>query len=125
MTCALFDLEYGYYKNAESVSFDVEKAGKKVIFPVQYATFTTQPGCLCIIGISLKFYKESFLGDTYINNKLFNPCAILSTIITPGIVNEYVTETWEQMKFKVGRQLMPPSPLPVQLLLGSPNYTSV
>ena len=125
LTCALFDLEYGYYKNAESVSFNVEKAGEKVIFPVQYATFTTQPGCLCIIGISLKFYKESFLGDTYINNKLFNPCAILSTKITPGIVNKSVTETWDQMQFKVGRQSMSPSPPPVQLLLGSPNYTAI
>lgn len=125
LTCALFDLENGYYKDAESVSFDVEKTGQKIIFPVQYATFTTQPGCLCIIGISLKFYKESFLGDTYINNKLFNPCAILSTKITPGIINRSVTETWEEMQFKVGRRLMLESPPKVQLLLGSPNYTAI
>ncbi|RZL12039.1 MAG: hypothetical protein EOO89_20115 [Pedobacter sp.] len=125
LTCALFDLENGYYKDAESVSFNVEKTGEKVIFPVQYATFTTQPGCLCIIGISLKFYKESFLGAVYINNKLFNPCAILSTKIIPGIIIESVTQTWEQMQFKAGRQLTPSPPPTVQLLLGSPNYTAI
>jgi hypothetical protein len=124
LTCALFDLEYGYYKEPESVSFNVEKTGNKIIFPVQYATFTTQPGCLCIIGISLKFYKTTFVGDAYINNKQFNPGAILSTKITPGIVNKFVTETWPEMQFKVGRQLMLPPPAPAQLLLGSPDDTA-
>jgi hypothetical protein len=124
LTCGLFDLENGFYTQAQSQLFDIGKSYPQTIIPEKSATFHTQPGCLSMIGISLQYYKTTFAGDVITNSKQFNPGAILSAQITDGMIDRSVTKKWNEMDFKVGRQLMLPPPAPVQLLLGSPDNTA-
>ncbi|MEJ7557056.1 MAG: hypothetical protein WKF66_02030 [Pedobacter sp.] len=125
LTCGLFDLENGFYTDQQSQLFDIGKNNPTTIIPEKSAAFHTQPGCLCMMGISLQYYKTTFAGDIITNNKQFNPSAILSAQITDGMVDRSVTKKWNKMDFKVGRQLTLPPPAPAQLLLGSPNYTAI
>jgi len=124
VTFGLFDLENGLYNQTESHLFDIQRTYPTTLIPSQETTFSTQPGCLCIIAISLQFYKTTFAGDVILNNKQFNPSAILSAHITDGPVDTDTRERWDEMDFKTGRQLLLPPPTPVQLLSGSPDNTA-
>jgi len=120
----LFDLENGFASEPKSQLFDIQKEYPKTIIPAQEFVFETKPGCLCMIAISLQFYKPSFAGDLFINTKQFNPSAILSAQFADGPVDITSRTNWDPMDFKVGRQRMLPPPI-IQLLLGSPNTTAI
>lgn len=110
LTCGLFDLENGALDEPNSVMFDIENTFKATKIPAMVATFETRPGCLCMIGISLQFYKRTFAGEFIINNKEFNPGAILSTQIIVGVADPSNKDTWYEMQFKSGRKLSPTLP---------------
>ena len=124
ITCSQFDLEYGHHNDTDFREFMIEKTHQNTLSEPKFATFKTEPGCLCIIGISLQYYQKGYLLETVMNNKKFNPATILSAYITNGIVNKFAMKKWYKMTFKTGRQLMLPPPVPVQLLLESPNDTA-
>ncbi|RZM21282.1 MAG: hypothetical protein EOO88_33770 [Pedobacter sp.] len=97
---ALFDLTNGYYRDAEYEVLDFKYQNEPSVIPSAHFSFQTEPGCLCITGISLRFYEKTFLGDTYINDKIFNPTAILNAVLLPGEVDELKTKKWDSMSFK-------------------------
>jgi hypothetical protein len=120
LTCGLFDLENGFKNEVNSKSFDIKRTKPgEILMEKKQVSFVTQPGCLCLIGIAVKFYNETFVGDTHINSKQFNPCAILSTQITSGTIDTNVTSKWIEMSFKVGKE-----PLPTELPLPLPDDTA-
>ena len=97
---AMFDLTYGHFNEAEFEVLDFEYNYHPQTIPAQQLTFDIEPGCLCITAISLRFYEKTFIGDTYINDKNFNPSAVLSAVIAEGEVNNTVTKNWQGMDFK-------------------------
>ena len=92
-----YDLENGYEQESESKYLSVLKDNKRALIPPQTIEFTTEPGCLCIIGIALYFYKESFVGEVMTNSKDFNPVAIASAHITEGVHVLPVNGNWSEM----------------------------
>jgi hypothetical protein len=71
--------------------------------PSQSVQFEVVPGCLCVIGISLQIVESTFAGDSIINNKDFNPAAILNAFIAEGKSPEpEVTKYWQEFEFKIG-----------------------
>ena len=124
ITVAQFDLEYGHYNHTEFTDFVIENNSSSRVSEAKFATFTTEPGCLCIIGMSLQYHRKVYMLETIMNNKQFNPAAIISAHITSGIVNKFAMKKWTKMPFKTGRQLLLPPPAPTQLLLGSANNTA-
>jgi hypothetical protein len=92
------DLENGYGQDPESKYITVVKDKTLALIPPQTVEFTTDPGCLCIIGIAFHFYKEAFIGEVMTNSKEFNPVAILSAHMTDGThVSPVDVEGWSAM----------------------------
>ncbi|RZK24429.1 MAG: hypothetical protein EOO43_07500 [Flavobacterium sp.] len=91
------DLETGYGQDSELKYISVVKDKKLDLIPAQTVEFTTEPGCLCIIGIGFNFYKDSFIGEVMTNSKEFNPVAILSAHMTNGIHVLPVEGNWASM----------------------------
>jgi hypothetical protein len=92
-----YDLESGYEQESESKYLSVVKDNTLSLIPPQTIEFTTEPGCLCIIGIGLHFYRESFIGEVMTNSKDFNPVAIASAHITDGVHVLPVNGNWSEM----------------------------
>lgn len=46
--------------------------------------FNIPDGCLCIVGITLHYYKNDRFGKNRLNNKTLNPSGICGAILTPG-----------------------------------------
>lgn len=99
-----FDLEHGYGQDSESNHITVVKDKTLALIPPQTVEFTTEPGCLCLIGIGFHFYKESFIGEVMINNKEFSPVAILSAYMIEGThVLPVDVEGWSTMSNTKGK----------------------
>ncbi len=79
-------------RKIDFVTFDV--LNKKGITVPQSWEFETEPGCVCIVVISLQFIQSSLAGETVINNKTFNPATILKAVVLEGQVNKANTKTW-------------------------------
>ncbi len=79
-------------RKIDFVTFDV--LNKKGTTVPQSWEFETEPGCVCIIVISLQFIQSSLAGETVINSKTFNPAAILKAVVSEGQANKANTKTW-------------------------------
>jgi hypothetical protein len=121
VSCGLLDLENGFLKETESQLFDIQQELPTMTIPAHEFTFPTEPGCLCLIAVSLQFYKTTFAGNIIINNKQFNPSAILSAYITDGTVTIGERTYWDKMTFMVKRSTMSLTQPSAQLILGSPE----
>ncbi|TKC58142.1 hypothetical protein FBD94_19530 [Pedobacter hiemivivus] len=97
---AQFDLKHGYHMESNIQSAEINYAYKPAIIPASKFTFEIAPGCLCIIGIALKYYEKTFAGNDTVNNKTFNPSAILKAFMTEGEPNMEITGAWLEMDFK-------------------------
>ncbi len=63
-------------------SFEVEPGQTHV--PEQQISFNVQPGCLCVVGLGINYYKINNQYRTPLNDKELNPAAIVDAIIIPG-----------------------------------------
>ncbi|RZK42792.1 MAG: hypothetical protein EOO90_05565 [Pedobacter sp.] len=84
MTC-MIDLSNRKTKSLQPEIMDIPYSHKLNLMPGRTFEFDLAPGCLCVTAISLKFLKSTFAGDVIVNNKEFNPTAIVHSIITEGI----------------------------------------
>ena len=79
-------------RKIDFVSFEI--LNKKGITVPQSWEFETEPGCVCIVVISLQFIQSSLAGETVVNNKTFNPAAILKAVVLNGQVDKTQTKSW-------------------------------
>ena len=111
ISSTLVALNYGYIKESEAKVIIVMRDGESNVIPSQSIVFPTEPGRLCIIGIALHFYKDTFIGESLVNNKLFSPAAILSAHITDGIgALTEEGEEWGEMINEKGKIAIFPAP---------------
>ncbi|MEJ7560257.1 MAG: hypothetical protein WKF66_18245 [Pedobacter sp.] len=96
-------METGYEQESELKYLTVVKNNELDLIPPQTVEFTTEPGCLCVIGIAFHFYKASFIGEVLTNSKEFNPAAILSAHMTEGRHVLPVDGNWSKMNNKKGK----------------------
>ena len=82
-TPQVMDIPYSYnFKTVESQTFNFEMI----------------PGCLHVVGITLKYIEESFIGETTINTKSFNPAAILSAHLAEGTTDYGIRRNWQEFE---------------------------
>ena len=97
---ALFDLQNGRYKKEAIQTTEIKYNYEPAIVPASQFSFQTEPGCLCIINIALQYYEKTFAGNSVVNNKSFNPSAILKAFLLEGTPDQSVTEKWQEMNFQ-------------------------
>ncbi|RZK75922.1 MAG: hypothetical protein EOO92_15400 [Pedobacter sp.] len=107
----LLDTTNGFFKETEHAVLNLAYDMNNPIIPSQGVVFGLQPGCLSVLTIALRYIENTFVGENSINNRNFNPVAILSAHYIGGIPNKSETETWHYMKFKnpIGTMLPPPA----------------
>ncbi|MHA4893398.1 hypothetical protein ACXZ1K_01500 [Pedobacter sp. PWIIR3] len=108
--CTLYDLNNGYFNDTEYNVIEINNGNENPITPASSTMFSLHPGCYSVLSISVQFIESTFIGDNFINNKDFNPVAILSSHIVDGKADKSVTELWQQMDFKNSQGLELPSP---------------
>ncbi len=87
ISLAMYDLTHGKQKRETVQSIDIKSAFvQQKIEPRQF-DFELEPGCVCIISISLKYEQDTFSGTRSLNSKKCNPSAILKTFIADGEVS--------------------------------------
>lgn len=96
----MFDLEYGHTFFSPVASKEIEYQYDSAPIPAQEFNFEIEPGCLCIMVISLQFLKNTFAGRMFYNTVDFNPVAVLNAFIAEGAVNEDGVKNWDKMRFK-------------------------
>ncbi|MES2829167.1 MAG: hypothetical protein V4687_13470 [Bacteroidota bacterium] len=108
---AAYDLTNGFYNDTENVVIDIVYNDQDPKFPAFSTIFDLHPGCFSVVSISVQFIETTFIGDNFINDKDFNPVAILSCYIVDGIADKSITENWHEMNFKNYQmpQLLPPA----------------
>jgi len=90
----ILDLVHKRTKRTTPQIMDIPYSYEPKVLPGKTFEFEVTPGCLCITAISLQFTKSSFAGDIIVNNKLFNPAAIIHAFIPPGTSDNAVVEKW-------------------------------
>ncbi|MFA4868111.1 MAG: hypothetical protein WC623_07930 [Pedobacter sp.] len=98
----MFDLTNGqhYFNPIQSTEIEYQYQAK-VITPQQFK-FEIEPGCLCVIVISLQFLRNTFAGKMFYNTIDFNPTAILKAFISDGKAVKTKAINWQKMDFKAG-----------------------
>lgn len=90
----LYNLEGGYRAWVEEEQ-TLEVNSKQLLLEKQNFSFPVPEGCLCMVGVSLRYYN--FRYDTGLfNTKTFNPSAICGAFITPGTFKKEKRWHWEQ-----------------------------
>ncbi|WP_285057411.1 hypothetical protein [Pedobacter ginsengisoli] len=95
----MYDLSYGRMILSPVQSVEIINSPDGVVIPAKQFDFEIEPGCLCIVVISLQYLKTTFAGKMLINDKQFSPCGILSATIAGGQVDELKTKHWKKMDF--------------------------
>lgn len=72
----------------------LELTDKQYLLEKQSFSFTVPDGCLCMIGVSLRFNKDHYDKGLY-NSKTFNPSGIFGAILTPGTFKNEKKWKWE------------------------------
>jgi hypothetical protein len=96
----MYDLSYGRRTLSPVQSIEIKNSPDGVIIPAKQFDFEIEPGCLCIVVISLQYLKTIFSGNMLINNKQFSPCGILKAVTADGQADELKTKHWKKMQFK-------------------------
>jgi len=79
---AMLILDQALHHNSQYQSIQISK--DQQIIPAQQLIFEVPDGCLCVVGMNLRFTMKYEHMQTIINDKSFNPTAICGAIITPG-----------------------------------------
>ncbi len=91
MNVTQFDLQHGTYLIQPVQVYDMELTIPGRQLPAKRFEFNADPGCLCIVGISLQYYEKTFAGNAVLNTKSFSPAAILKACFAPGEISEKQT----------------------------------
>lgn len=96
----MYDLSNGCRMISPVQSVEVKYNPEGVVLPAKNFDFEIEPGCLCIVVISMQYLKPTFAGNMLINNKQFSPCGILKATIADGQSDPLKTKSWTKMDFK-------------------------
>lgn len=95
----MLDLVHKRTNWAKPKIMDIPYSHQPLLVPEKTFEFELTPGCLCITAISLQYVKPSFAGDIIVNNKSFNPSAIIHVFIPPGTSDKAVVERWPRHSY--------------------------
>lgn len=98
----MYDLSNGRRMMSPVQSVEVKCNPEGILLPAKNFDFETEPGCLCIVVISLQYLKATFAGNMLINSKQFSPCGILKAIMTDGHPDPEKTKHWKKIDFENG-----------------------
>ncbi|SFH25184.1 hypothetical protein [Pedobacter insulae] len=93
---AMVDLTHSHSDLEEPQLMVIPYSFKPTLVPEQTFEFPILPGCLCVTAISLKYVEKHFAGESILNNKSFNPAAILHATIAEGTVDPAMTKNWHK-----------------------------
>lgn len=88
------DLEQGKTNFGLPQVMDIPYTYTPSLVDSQTFGFEMIPGCLHITAITLQYIEETFIGETTINTKSFNPAAILHAHIADGTTDTGITKDW-------------------------------
>ena len=94
------DLKKGSTNFAEPQVMDIPYTHAPSLVPSQTFEFELIPGCLHITAITLQYLEDTFIGETTINTKSFNPAAILHAHIADGTTDPALTKEWHKFDEK-------------------------
>lgn len=97
---SIIDLKSGSTNFAEPQVMDIPYTYTPSLVASQTFEFEMIPGCLHITAITLQYVEQSFIGETTINTKDFNPAAILHAHIAEGDTDPALTKEWYQFDEK-------------------------
>ena len=83
----MYDLSYGKSKQEKVQSVEIKDVYLQQKIDTHQFDFELEPGCVCIISISLKYEQGTFSGTRSLNSKSCNPSAILKAFIADGEVS--------------------------------------
>jgi hypothetical protein len=78
----MFSLDHGWYTDHVAQSMNIPRSNKNNKIPASDFNYVVPEGCLIIVGISLQYFEQSYIGDVSLNTKVFNPGAILAAYIS-------------------------------------------
>ena len=93
-----FDLVNGFYKDDQVETLTI--INKKGETEPHSFSFSVQPGCLCIAGMALQFFRDTSAYTILLNSKSFNPTYILMAELADGTIDPSITTKWYPMDFK-------------------------
>lgn len=102
LVLGMFDLKHGRMTLSPIQTFQVKWSYGPELLPARTFDFEIEPGCLCVAAISMQYTKTTFVGTMLVNNKAFNPVAIVKAFIAGGEADEARTKAWQRMEFKTG-----------------------
>ncbi len=88
------DLKNGKTNFAEPQVMDIPYTYTPSLVAAQSFEFEMIPGCLHITAISLQYVEQTFIGESTINTKDFNPAAILHAHLADGTPDPTLTKGW-------------------------------
>lgn len=95
MVTTMIDLGKGSTVFGKPQVMDIPYSYTPSTVPGQTFEFEIIPGCLCITGITLQIVEDTFIGESTINTKSFNPAAILHAHIADGTIDPILTKGWQ------------------------------
>lgn len=98
----MFDLTNGQYHFNPIQSTEITYKYKPDVIVPQQFEFEIEPGCLCIVVISLQFLRNTFAGKMFYNTADYNPVAILKAFIADGEAALTKAINWNTMDFQAG-----------------------
>ncbi len=91
---SIIDLKKGSTNFGNPQVMEIPYTYTPSIVASQNFEFEMVPGCLHITGITLQYIENTFIGDTTVNTKFFNPAAILHAHIADGTSDENPATAW-------------------------------
>ena len=91
---AMIDLNNGRADFGNPQVMDIPYSYEPSIVPQQTFEFEIKPGCFCVTAINLLYIEDTFIGESTVNTKSFNPAAILHAHIAEGSTDPTFTKSW-------------------------------
>ena len=90
-----YNMEKGYRSEIEEEQ-TLDVSPEQHLLEKQSFSFPVPEGCLCLVGISLRYYTFKY-GTGLFNTKTFNPSGICGAFITPGIFKKEKKWHWDKL----------------------------
>lgn len=94
MVVTLIDLGNGSVNRGAIKVMDIPYTHHPKVVTGQTFEFDLIPGCLCITGISPQYIENTFVGESNVNSKSFNPAAILDARLLEGSTDPAETKNF-------------------------------